>query len=251
MDDDDWVVDAHDRVDRVISSFGRIDKLKTIGDIVMLAGPFVDDRSSQRCDEITSQQLHHHPSVVTDHAAAAPSHNDHNVVSRVSEDDLQAAADELLACCALARRVTPIKAGLHVGEVVGAVLGTSRLAFDIFGDTVNVASRVMSTCPLIGSVAVSGEFHHAWLRDATSPRASGMALPVEFGPPSSPYFKGKGDVDVFEVVTLNAIDAMEVTRHGGTYRHACEADLEVHELEDALQPPSENPLSQKHITLAE
>ena len=45
---------------------------------------------------------------------------------------------------AAAIRVT---CGVHVGPVVGGILGQERLMYDIFGDTVNVASRVLSTSP--------------------------------------------------------------------------------------------------------
>jgi adenylate cyclase len=59
------------------------------------------------------------------------------------------ARDMLLAVCAIAERVAvaglTVKAGINVGPVVGAVLGVNRLAFDIFGDAVNVASRVMTS----------------------------------------------------------------------------------------------------------
>ena len=38
-----------------------------------------------------------------------------------------------------------LKIGYHVGEVVSGVLGTSKLHFDIWGNTVNVSSRMYST----------------------------------------------------------------------------------------------------------
>jgi len=39
------------------------------------------------------------------------------------------------------------RVGVHVGECFGAVVGNQGLAFDIFGDTVNTASRMQTTAP--------------------------------------------------------------------------------------------------------
>eukprot|EP00760_Papus_ankaliazontas_P039246 PhM_4_TR9517/c2_g3_i18/m.98322 len=47
-----------------------------------------------------------------------------------------------------------VRGGVHAGACFGAVLGTRGLTFDVFGDTVNTASRVMSTSPA-GRVRVS------------------------------------------------------------------------------------------------
>ncbi|MCW3807283.1 adenylate/guanylate cyclase domain-containing response regulator [Plebeiibacterium marinum] len=39
-----------------------------------------------------------------------------------------------------------IKVGINSGEVIGSVLGKSNYLFDVFGDTVNEASRMENTC---------------------------------------------------------------------------------------------------------
>jgi adenylate cyclase len=44
--------------------------------------------------------------------------------------------------------------GIHTGPAVGGVIGSSRLAYDYWGDTMNVASRLQGVAPLNG-VAVS------------------------------------------------------------------------------------------------
>ena len=47
--------------------------------------------------------------------------------------------------------------GLHVGPVVSGVIGAKKPLFDIWGDTVNVASRMDST-GVNGKVQVSAKF---------------------------------------------------------------------------------------------
>jgi class 3 adenylate cyclase len=55
-----------------------------------------------------------------------------------------------------AETAIPLQAriGIHTGPVVGGVIGTSRLAYDYWGDTMNVASRLQAAAPPNG-IAVS------------------------------------------------------------------------------------------------
>jgi class 3 adenylate cyclase len=41
----------------------------------------------------------------------------------------------------LQRQVEALVCGLHVGPVVGGVVGKSKFSFDIWGDTINTAAR--------------------------------------------------------------------------------------------------------------
>ncbi|MCC6727289.1 MAG: adenylate/guanylate cyclase domain-containing protein, partial [Saprospiraceae bacterium] len=47
-----------------------------------------------------------------------------------------------------------IRIGIHTGEVVAGVVGSKKFAYDIWGDTVNTASRMESNCPA-GEINVS------------------------------------------------------------------------------------------------
>jgi len=47
-----------------------------------------------------------------------------------------------------------VRIGVHTGPVVGGVIGSSRLAYDYWGDTMNIASRLQSVAPANG-IAVS------------------------------------------------------------------------------------------------
>jgi class 3 adenylate cyclase len=53
-----------------------------------------------------------------------------------------------------------IRIGMHVGPVTAGVLGTERLQYDVWGDTVNVASRLESTSEP-GRIHVSQQFADA------------------------------------------------------------------------------------------
>lgn len=53
-----------------------------------------------------------------------------------------------------------IRIGVHTGPIVAGVVGSKKLEYDIWGDTVNIASR-METHGLINKVNISEETYHA------------------------------------------------------------------------------------------
>ena len=102
-------------------------------------------------------------------------------------DPVTAAADLALAMRdAVHRAGDPwrIRIGIHVGEVMAGVIGTRKYVYDLWGDAVNVASRLESTAPP-GEVQVS----------AAVATALGAAFVLE---PHGPVeLKGKGATDTW------------------------------------------------------
>ena len=77
-----------------------------------------------------------------------------------------------------------LRCGIHSGPVVGGVIGATRMAYDYWGETVNIASRVEGTAPANG-IAIS---ESTWLRA----RERGA-----FGPPMMMTLKGVGETCVY------------------------------------------------------
>eukprot|EP00658_Telonema_sp_P-2_P030169 TRINITY_DN22840_c0_g2_i1.p1 TRINITY_DN22840_c0_g2~~TRINITY_DN22840_c0_g2_i1.p1 ORF type:complete len:192 (+),score=31.11 TRINITY_DN22840_c0_g2_i1:2-577(+) len=77
--------------------------------------------------------------------------------------------------------------GIHSGPCFGAVIGGNGAIFDLFGDTVNTASRMMSTSQP-GSIQLS-------------PSANTLLLPGVYDVRCRPdvHIKGKGHLDLFTI----------------------------------------------------
>ncbi len=87
---------------------------------------------------------------------------------------------------AKARRVE-MRIGIHVGPVVAGVIGTRKLAYDLWGDAVNTASR-MESHGVPGAIQVTSEVYER-LRDAFS-----------FEPRGEVTIKGKGEMTTYLLV---------------------------------------------------
>jgi class 3 adenylate cyclase len=123
-----------------------------------------------------------------------------NVPSGNSADAAIAFARAVIAGVAEMGRVggvdVALRAGIHSGPVVGGVIGATRMAYDYWGDTVNIAARIEGTAEPNG-IAIS---ESTWLRARD---------PSGFGPPRAITLKGVGDVGVFHCapVVIEAGDA--------------------------------------------
>lgn len=77
-----------------------------------------------------------------------------------------------------------LRIGIHSGPVVGGVIGATRMAYDYWGETMNIAARIESTAPVNG-MAIS---ESTWLRARDR---------ADFGAPHCEMLKGVGETCVF------------------------------------------------------
>jgi adenylate cyclase len=109
-------------------------------------------------------------------------------------DHVRAAAELALAMrAAVANTGDPwrVRIGIHRGPVVAGVIGTSKFVYDLWGDAVNVASRLETTAPP-DRIQVSAAI------------ASGLGDAFELEPRGSIELKGKGSTEVFYLVGRRA-----------------------------------------------
>jgi adenylate cyclase len=110
--------------DRLAVQFG-LEKIKTIGDAYMVAGGLLETRG--------------------DHVAAVA---DMGLAMLESVRDVSRRVEESLQ----------VRIGMHAGPVVAGIIGTQKFIYDIWGDTVNVASR-MESHGMANTVNVSAEIY--------------------------------------------------------------------------------------------
>jgi adenylate cyclase len=106
-----------------------------------------------------------------------------------------AVADAALEMCAFVTGRTGgaadwrVRIGLHLGAIVAGVVGRSRFAYDVWGDTVNVASRLEGTSEP-GQIHVSGDVA-AQLGDGYRLEARGLVDLKGKGPTKTFFLLGR------------------------------------------------------------
>ena len=94
-----------------------------------------------------------------------------------------------------------IRLGIHIGTATAGVIGTQRLQYDVWGDTVNVASRLESTSEP-GRIHVSQAFYEVLNTptqhqlDASTSDAPKPPIPT-FTPRGLTDLKGKGEMNTW------------------------------------------------------
>jgi class 3 adenylate cyclase len=138
----------HDRVEKLLARYPAAVKIKTVGQTLIVAGPLHNGATEAECEMAARQ------------------------IFRFSHDVVH-------------RSKLALRAGVCSGNVMATVMGTDRIAYDIFGDTVNTASRCMTT---------ADEGH---MQAAVSTSAlCGEEYDTPAGDELSVSMKGKGNVTV-------------------------------------------------------
>ncbi len=141
------------RFDELADKHG-VDKIKTIGDAYMVAGG------------LSGQDTHYV-----------------DAVAAMALDMLELARNDDV----MKRYKIAFHVGFATGPVIAGVIGARRFIYDLWGDTVNVASRITSEAPA-GQILV----------DKTTYRRLGTRY--QFGSPQDLTFKGKGQMTVYQLM---------------------------------------------------
>jgi adenylate cyclase len=120
------------------------DVLRTLGAIFSAFDALLERSPAEKIKTIGDEYM-------VAHGVVTPEDDHAVVVTRVALemlDELELLRDSLPAPMNL-------RIGIHSGPVVAGVIGTRRLAFDLWGDTVNTAHRIQATGE-VNQVVVSG-----------------------------------------------------------------------------------------------
>lgn len=253
------LVNAYETVLSHSAFTGRIIKIKTIGDIMLLVAGhrFRADASlstSRQSSQNSTPRAQYTPR--HDLAAAAPNERGStpplaSIALSIQRDSSSEQKDIALLSCfghAVSRLVTanlnqPLAMGIHLGAVAAAVVGDTRLIFDVFGDTVNTAARVMAncggegvwlsswTCNLLRPQRTSSDDSEPTITIATDVGKATLRLGAEV----FKDMKGKGEVSISRVVDAELTEWLPPTSSDGA----------------TAKEGSNNPLTHTTIALAD
>ena len=99
-----------------------------------------------------------------------------------------------------------VRIGLHVGPLVAGIVGVRKISYDVWGDTVNTASRIESAGQP-GRVNVSRSFYER-VRNWVDAESRG-ALPC----------KGKGEVEMFFINSLRELPVTPLSANSTSGEH--------------------------------
>jgi adenylate cyclase len=148
-------------LNKVFSSFDSLaekyglEKIKTIGDAYMVAGGLDDADSRNYSESIANMALEMRDLLATD--------------LTVNEQRVE------------------IRMGIGTGPVVAGVVGKKKFIYDLWGDTVNLASRI--TAESVPGMIQVDVITYRRLRNR-----------FEFAAPQTVYLKGKGDTAVYRLL---------------------------------------------------
>jgi class 3 adenylate cyclase len=150
--------------DELAEQFG-LEKIKTIGDAYMVAGGLSED--------------------LTDYSAAVA-------------DMAVAMRDLLRRDFAINASHLEVRIGIGTGPIVAGVLGKKKFIYDLWGDTVNIASRITSE-GVPGMIQCDTMTYHR------------LAANFDFHEPQTIYLKGKGNMTVYRLIGRKGASDPEVS----------------------------------------